>query len=109
VAFSFLLVVGGCAGRPATASILRVETFDNRVVNITAVAEVVLAILIAKGVFLPSLLSTSNLTGGKWLIGAAPAVALFVLWELGKAIVRRASSPHEAAVPVSAIPAAAAA
>ena len=43
-----------------------------------AVIEVVLAILIAKGEFLPTFLGTATLTGGQWLIGAVPAVVLFL-------------------------------
>jgi Ca2+-transporting ATPase len=60
-------------------------------VNITAAVEIALAVLIAKGDFLPSLLGTVKLSGEQWLIGAAPAVVLFVAWELGKALARRTS------------------
>jgi Ca2+-transporting ATPase len=89
VAFSLMLVVAAFECRDEKASILRQETFDNDTLNLTALVEIVLAILIAKGAFLPSLLGTSSLSGGKWLIGAAPALALFIVWELGKAIARR--------------------
>ena len=68
------------------------ETFDNNVVNLTIVVEVVLALLIARGGVLTSLLGTQALTGRQWLIGAAPAVVLLVLWELGKLIARRRGS-----------------
>jgi Ca2+-transporting ATPase len=89
VAFSLMLVVAAFECRDEKATILRVETFDNRTVNIVAVIEVTLAVLIAKGLFLPSLLGTVNLTGEQWLIGAIPAVLLFLLWELGKVLARR--------------------
>jgi Ca2+-transporting ATPase len=89
VAFSLMLVVAAFECRDEKASVLRQETFDNDTLNLTALVEIVLAILIAKGAFLPSLLGTSSLSGGKWLIGAAPALALFIVWELGKAIARR--------------------
>ena len=105
VAFSLMLVVAAFECRDEKASILRQETFDNDTLNITALVEIVLAILIAKGAFLPSLLGTSSLSGGQWLIGAAPALALFIVWELGKAIARRrAHSAKEAALPVKAMP-----
>ena len=84
-----MLVVAAFQCRDEKASILRVETFDNNTVHITAAAEVRLAILIAKGAFLRSLLSTVQLCGGQWLIGAAPALLLFLLWELGKLTARR--------------------
>ena len=89
VAFSLMLVVAAFECRDETASILTVETFDNRTVNITAVVEVALAVLIAKGTFLPSLLGTVTLTGEQWLIGAAPALVLFIAWEIGKWLARR--------------------
>jgi Ca2+-transporting ATPase len=93
VAFSLMLVVAAFECRDEKGSILRQETLDNRTVNLTALAEVGLAILIAKGAFLPSLLGTSDLTGTQWLIGAAPALLLFLAWELGKLIARRRSGP----------------
>jgi Ca2+-transporting ATPase len=89
VAFSLMLVVAAFECRDETASILTMETFDNRTLNITAVVELFLAILIAKGDFLPSLIGTTTLSGGQWLIGAAPAVVLFIGWELGKLLARR--------------------
>ncbi len=92
VAFSLMLVVAAFECRDEKASILRSETLDNRTLNITAVVELFLAILIAKGNFLPSLVGTTTLSGGQWLIGAAPALVLFIGWELGKLIARRRSA-----------------
>ena len=89
VAFSLMLVIAAFECRDQTATILRMETFDNNVVNLTIVLEVVLALLIARGGVLTSLLGTNALTGRQWLIGAAPAVVLLVLWELAKLIARR--------------------
>ena len=88
VAFSLMLVVAAFESRSETMSILRQETFDNRTVNLTIIAEIVLAVLIATGTFLPGLLGTDHLTAEQWLIGASPAVALFIVWELGKGIAR---------------------
>ena len=86
------------------------ETFDNNVVNVTILVEVVLAILIARGGLLTSLLSTQALTGRQWLIGGAlPALVLFILWELGKLIARRSAAGTQAATPVGTTPAEAAA
>ena len=89
VAFSMMLIIAAFECRDEKASILRVETFDNRALNITAVIEVALAVLIATGAFLPDLLGTVTLTSGQWLIGASPALVLFVGWEIGKLIARR--------------------
>jgi Ca2+-transporting ATPase len=89
VAFSLMLVIAAFECRDEKASILTTETFDNRTLNITAGIEIVLAILIAEGAFLPSLLGTIQLTGEQWLLGAAPALILFIGWELAKLIARR--------------------
>jgi Ca2+-transporting ATPase len=106
VAFSLMLVVAALESRDQTASILRLETFDNNIVNVTILIEVVLAILIARGGLLTSLLSTQPLTGRQWLIGgAAPALVLFILWELGKLIARRAGAGAQSAVAGEATPA----
>jgi P-type Ca2+ transporter type 2C len=103
VAFSLMLVIAAFESRDEKGSILRQETFDNRTVNITAVVEVALAILIAKGVFLPSLLSTTELTGEQWLLGAVPALLLFIGWELGKWVARLRTSDAEAEEPAGAL------
>jgi Ca2+-transporting ATPase len=89
VAFSLMLVIAAFECRDEKGSILRVDTFDNRTLNLTLLAEVVLAILIARGGVLSSFLGTAALTPREWLIGAMPAVVLFVGWELGKLISRR--------------------
>ena len=89
VAFSLMLVIAAFECRDEKATILDRETFDNRTLNITALVEIALAVLITEGAFLPSFLHTVKLTGDQWMIGAAPAVLLFVLWEVGKALARR--------------------
>ncbi len=88
VAFSLMLVVAAFESRDEKASILRVETFDNKTLNITALIEIALALMIARGGALTSLLGTAALSSTQWLIGALPALVLFILWELGKAIAR---------------------
>jgi len=105
VAFSLMLVVAAFECRDEKASILRLETFDNSTLNITALVEIALAVLIAKGIFLPSLLGTFELTGKQWLVGAAPALVLFLAWEFGKAMTRRRTSSVATAVPTDVIPA----
>ena len=78
------------------ASILTTETFENRTVNITALVEIALALLIARGGTLADLLSARALTDTQWLLGAAPAVLLFIVWELGKAHRPLTSRAHRA-------------
>ena len=109
VAFSLMLAVAAYESRDQKGTILRVETFDNKALNITIVIELVLALLIARGGALSGLLGTVSLSGGQWLIGAAPAVLLFVLWELGKLLARRGEKSGHEVAPAGADPAEAAA
>ena len=109
VAFSLMLVVAAYESRDQQGTILRVETFDNKTLNITIVIEVVLALLIARGGVLSGLLGTVSLSGEQWLIGAAPALLLFVLWELGKLLARRGEKSGHEVAPAGADPAEAAA
>ena len=102
VAFSLMLVVAAFECRDQTASILRMETFDNNVVNVTILVELALSLLIVRGGALTSLLGTAPLSGRQWLIGAVPAVLLFVLWELGKLIARRGAEGRQPATPEAA-------
>jgi Ca2+-transporting ATPase len=89
VAFSLMLVVAAFESRDEKASILQVETFDNSTLNITALVEIALAVMIARGAALTTFLGAAPLSSTQWLIGALPALVLFVAWELGKAIARR--------------------
>ena len=66
-------------------------------VNINVMVELPLALLIAQGDALTSLLGTVALSGTQWLIGAVPAVLLFVLWELGKLIARHGAENRHGA------------
>ena len=109
VAFSLMLVVAALECRDETATILRMETLNNNTVNLTILVEIALALLIARGGALTSLLGTQALTGRQWLIGALPAAVLFILWELGKLIARRGEKTAQVAVPAEATPAEAAA
>ncbi len=92
VAFSLMLVIAAFESRDQKATALRVETFDNATLNITALVEIALAVLIARGGVITDLLKTETLTGTQWLIGAAPALLLLILWEFGKLLARRRSA-----------------
>jgi P-type Ca2+ transporter type 2C len=102
VAFSLMLVVAALESRDQTATVLRNETLDNNVVNVTILVEVALALLIARGGELTSLLGTQALTGRQWLIGALPALVLFILWEIAKLIARRRAERAQIELPTEA-------
>lgn len=89
VTFSMMLIVAAYECRDEKATIFRRETFDNKSLNITIIVELVLALWIALGPPLTTLLRTDRLGDGQWLIAAAPALVLLVLWEVSKAIARK--------------------
>ena len=88
-AFSLLLVASAFEARSVTASALTVDTFDNRRLNLTAIAEVVLAVLITQTDALRRIFGTVELTGTQWVLALVPALVLIVLWEVGKLAARR--------------------
>jgi Ca2+-transporting ATPase len=62
---------------------------DNAKLNITAVVELLLAVLITQVDGLRTLLGTVRLTLSQFGLALAPAVTLVLLWEIGKLIARR--------------------
>src|SRR6478752_7744150 len=94
-AFSLLIIVAAFEARSVTASAFTVETFDNRNLNWTAVAELVLAVLITQWEVLRRLFGTAPITLGQWALALVPAVLLIFLWELGKLIARRRQSSND--------------
>jgi Ca2+-transporting ATPase len=62
--------------------------------------ELVLAVLITQMEVLRNLFGTAQLTLTQWALALVPAVALFFLWELGKAVARRGTDPSPVAMPV---------
>jgi len=87
-AFSLFLITGAYQARSVTATALTTETFDNPNLNWTARAEFVLAVAVTRMDLMRSLLGTVQLSLGQWALALAPAVVLFLLWELGKLIAR---------------------
>jgi P-type Ca2+ transporter type 2C len=101
-AFSLLIVASAFQARSVTATALTGETFDNRNLNWTALAEIVLAILITQMDVMRRILGTEQLTGKQWLLALLPAIALFFLWELGKLVARREAETADATGPAPA-------
>ena len=101
-AFSLLIVASAFQARSVTATSLTTETFDNRHLNWTVLAEVVLAVLITQMDVLRRIFGTDQLTAAQWLLALVPAIALFFLWELGKLVARRGNEPAPAAEAVPA-------
>jgi Ca2+-transporting ATPase len=88
-AFSLLIIVAAFQARSVTQTAFAVDTFDNRNLNWTAVAELLLAVVITQWDVLRRMFGTVELNIEQWSLALVPAVALIFLWELGKLIARR--------------------
>ncbi len=91
VAFSLMLVVAAFEARSETETVLDVDTFNSKHMNLTGLVEVVLAALITQWDFLRQLLGTTQLTAEQWGLALLAAVVLLIGWEIGKWIARRRS------------------
>ena len=98
-AFSLMIIVAAYQARSVTATTLNVDTFDNLKLNVTALAEVVLAVLITQLDGLRTLFGTVEITREQWALAALPAVLLIVIWEIGKLVARQTSHAEEAPPP----------
>ena len=90
--FSLMLIAAVFQARSVTGTALTQETFDNQHLNRTALAELVLAVLITQMDVLRTLFGTVQLSLTQWALALVPAVGLFFLWELGKLIVRHGAA-----------------
>lgn len=89
-AFLWFRIVCTLESRSLTGTIFRRETFDCRQINVVIVIEFVLGFLVADAHVLNTWLGTARVGFEQWFLAFVPAVALLLLWEIGKAISRRA-------------------
>jgi P-type Ca2+ transporter type 2C len=103
-AFSLMIVASSFQARSVTDTALTTATFDNKHLNWTVLAEVVLAVLITQMDVMRRIFGTVQISAKEWVLALVPALALFFIWEVGKAIGRRGSEPEvaPAAEPVAA-------
>ncbi len=103
-AFAFFRIICTYESRSLTDSVFRRSTFDCKQINWISLGEIVLALLVVEFDVLQRLLGTTRLHGSRqWTLAVAPAVALFVLWEIGKLIARsRQHAPAPASASASA-------
>jgi Ca2+-transporting ATPase len=91
-AFVLMLVVAAYESRSDTGTVFTSATFDSRRMNWIALAEIGGAILATGTDFLRRLLGTTGLTAQQWGLGLLAAVALLLVWELGKWVARRTAA-----------------
>jgi Ca2+-transporting ATPase len=75
--------------RSETGSVLTTATFNSKQMNWVALGEFVLAVLVTQLDGFRRLLGTTELNMQQFAWALLPAIALLVLWELGKFLARR--------------------
>jgi Ca2+-transporting ATPase len=90
--FALCLIVAALECRSETGTVLTTATFDSKQMNWALLAEFVLAVLVTQMDALRRLLGTTEINLREWAWALVPALALLVLWELGKLIARRSAS-----------------
>ena len=101
-AFALMLVVAAYESRSETGTVFTTDTFNSRNLNLTALAEIVGALLLTQWDFLRRLLGTTDLTAQQWGLALLAAVLLLLAWEAGKWIARRAGSAQPEGAPPAA-------
>jgi Ca2+-transporting ATPase len=88
-AFALCLIVAAVECRSETGTALTTATFDSKQMNWAMLGEFVLAVLITQMDVFNRLLGTTQLNLRQFGWALIPALALLVLWELGKYVARR--------------------
>ena len=100
-AFAYFRIVCTYESRSLTDSVFRLTTFACKQINLISIGEIVLAVLVVRLGVLQWLLGTTGLSFTQWLQAFVPAIALFLLWELGKLIAR--ARHHTPAAPAASV------
>ena len=88
-AFALCLIVAAVECRSETGTVLTTSTFDSKQMNWAMLGEFVLAVLVTQMDVFNRLLGTTQLDLRQFGWALIPALALLLLWELGKYIARR--------------------
>ncbi|MFF0183681.1 cation-translocating P-type ATPase [Streptomyces sp. NPDC005244] len=95
-AFALCLIVAAFECRSETESVLTPATFDSRQMNWVALAQLVLAVATTQLDGFRRILGTTRIDAGQFGWALLSAVALLLLWELGKHLARRSRQPRGA-------------
>jgi Ca2+-transporting ATPase len=91
-AFALCLIVAAVECRSETGTVLTTATFDSKQMNWAMLGEFVFAVLVTQMDVFHRLLGTTDINLRQFGWALVPALALLVLWELGKLIARRYAS-----------------
>ncbi|QIY97232.1 cation-translocating P-type ATPase [Streptomyces sp. S1D4-11] len=91
-AFALCLIVAAFECRSETDSVLTTSTFDSKQMNWVALAQFVLAVLVTQMDGFRRILGTTQINARQFGWALLAALALLLLWELGKLLARRSRS-----------------
>jgi Ca2+-transporting ATPase len=103
-AFALCLIVAAYECRSERESVLTVSTFDSKQMNWAALGEFVLAVLVTQMDAFNHILGTTDINVRQFGWALLAAVALLLVWELGKFLARRGRPPAHPDELSSAIP-----
>jgi Ca2+-transporting ATPase len=87
--FALCLIVAAVECRSETATVLTTATFDSKQMNWALIAEFIIAVLVTQMDVFNHLLGTTQINLREFGWALVPAIALLLLWELGKLVARR--------------------
>jgi Ca2+-transporting ATPase len=93
-AFALCLIVAAVECRSETGTVLTTATFDSKQMNWAILGEAILAVLVTQMDVFNRLLGTTQINLRQFGWSLIPALALLVLWELGKYVARRQGADH---------------
>jgi Ca2+-transporting ATPase len=91
-AFSLCLIVAAYECRSERDTVLKVSTFDSKQMNLAALGEFVLAVLVTQMDAFNRLLGTTDINARQFGWALLAAFALLLVWELGKLLARRTAA-----------------
>ncbi|MGE3253553.1 cation-translocating P-type ATPase [Pseudonocardia sp.] len=99
--FALCLIIAALECRSATGTVLTTATFDSKQMNWAILGEFALAVLVTQMDLFHRLLGTVDINAAQFLWAMVPAIALLILWELGKLIVRMTIAARHPARPAA--------
>jgi Ca2+-transporting ATPase len=98
-AFALCLIVAAAECRSETGTTLTTATFDSKQMNYAMIGEFILAVLVTQMDVFNRLLGTTQINLRQFAWALVPAIALLLLWELGKYVARRQMSARSGEAP----------
>ena len=85
--------------RSETGTVLATDSFNSKQMNYAMIGEFILAVLVTQMDVFNRLLGTTQINLRQFAWALVPAIALLLLWELGKYVARRQMSARSGEAP----------